>query len=347
MITTPLLAALFGSVFTAGEMAAAAATAGEISAVAERTGSRFAQTWAAALLAMARLVSGDLAGARVSAARAIEASSEEDHRASPIDPIGFARAQESCAAVISGEIDFGVVKAREMLAAAARGNRMLDMAQARTDALAIFFHLRDTAEVEQHARALVADAKQHDMHAYLAWGMIYQGWSVAMRGNALEGRATLRKGLELYAASGRRLTINRYLSMLADAQAAEGLLDHALDAMGEALRAAPEQKIDEPTILWRRGELLLEKRAAATDGHDPTLLERAEQDFREAITRAHAMGAKLYELRAASSLARLLKTRGEIKQACELLQPLYDSFPGCDESPDLKGAGALLKELEC
>jgi tetratricopeptide (TPR) repeat protein len=135
--------------------------------------------------------------------------------------------------------------------------------------------------------------------------------------------------------------------VLADAQAAVGLLDHALDAIDEALRAAPEQKIDEPTILWRRGELLLEKRAAATNGHDAaTLLERAEQDFREAITRAHAMGAKLYELRAASSLARILKARGEIRESRDLLQPLYDSFPGCDESRDLKEAGTLLKELE-
>jgi len=344
-ITTLLLAALFGSVFTAGEMAAAAATAGEISAVVERSGSRFALTWAEAMLSMVRLVSGDLAGARASAASAIAAYDEADHRLSPIDPVLLARGQESAAAVISGEIEFGVAKAREMLAAAARGNRMLDMAQARTEALAIYFHLRDTAEVERHARALIADAKEHNMQAYLAWAMINHGWSVAMRGNAFEGRAILRKGLELYSAGGRRLLINRYWSMLADVQAAVGLLDHAVDAIDEALHAAPEQKIDEPTILWRRGELLLEKSAQSTNGHDATLIEQAERDFREAMARAHAMGAKLYELRAASSLARILKARGEIKQACELLQPLYDSFAPCDESSDLKDAGTLLKEL--
>jgi class 3 adenylate cyclase/tetratricopeptide (TPR) repeat protein len=347
MTTTLLLAALFGSVFTAGEMAAAAATAGEISAVAERTGSGFAQTWAEAMLAMLRLVGGDLAGARASAARAIAAYEEEDHRLSPINPVVFARAQESAAAVISGEIEFGVAKAREMLAAAAHGNRMLDMAQARTEALAIYFHLRDTAEVEKHARALIADAKEHNMQAYLAWAMIYHGWSVAMRENAFEGRAILRKGLELYAAGGRRLLINRYLSMLADVQVAVGLLDHAVDAIDEALHAAPEQKIDEPTILWRRGELLLEKSAQSTNGHDAALLEQAERDFREAIARARSMGAKLYELRATSSLARILKARREIKQARELLQPLYDSFARCDDSSDLKEAGTLLKALEC
>ena len=185
------------------------------------------------------------------------------------------------------------------------------------------------------------------MQAYLAWAMINHGWSVAMRGNAFEGRAILRKGLELYAAGGCRLLVNRYWSMLADIQAAVGLLDHAVEAIEEALHAAPEQKIDEPTILWRRGELLLEKSAQSTNGHDATLIEQAERDFREAIVRARAMGAKLYELRAASSLARILKARGEIKQACELLKPLYDSFARCDDSSDLKEAGTLLKELGC
>ena len=258
----------------------------------------------------------------------------------------FARGQESAAAVISGEIQFGLAKAREMLDAAAHGNRMLDMAQARTEALAIYFHLRDTGEVEKHARALIADAKQHDMQAYLAWAVINHGWSVAMRENPFEGRAILRKGLELYAAGGRRLLINRYWSMLADVQAAVGLLDHALDAIDEAQNAAPDQKIDEPTILWRRGELLLEKSALSPDGHDAALLERAERDFHEAIARARAMGAKLYELRAASSLARILKARGAIKQAREMLQPLYDSFARCDDSTDLKEAATLLKELE-
>ena len=59
------------------------------------------------------------------------------------------------------------------------------------------------------------------------------------------------------------------------------------------------------------------------------------------------MGAKLYELRAASSLARILKARGETKQARQLLQPLYDSFARCEDFFDLKEAGTLLKELGC
>ena len=168
--------------------------------------------------------------------------------------------------------------------------------------------------------------------------MINHGWSVAMRENAFEGRAILRKGLELYAAGGCRLLVNRYWSMLADVQAAVGLLDHAVEAIEEALHAAPEQKIDEPTLLWRRRELLLEKSAQSTNGYDAMRLERAERDFREAIAKARAMGAKLYELRPAISLARTLKARRN-QAGRELLQPLYDFVGPLRRLLRLEGSG--------
>jgi class 3 adenylate cyclase/tetratricopeptide (TPR) repeat protein len=340
-----LLASLFASVFIAGEMEAARAIASEMAGVSERTGSEFAQTWADSILSMVELVTGDIAAARSRAQRAIAAYDEDAHRISPMDPIVIARAQESAAAVISGEIGPGRLKARVMLELAGRGNRIIDLAQARMEAFAIYFHLRDPAEVGVHAKALIADANKHNLRAYLAWGMIYLGWSVAMMGDAAEGLATLRAGLDLYAASGSRLQINRYLCMLADAQAAAGMLDDALVSVDEALRAAPEQPIDEPSILWKRGELLMAKRNGLADDDNQKLLEMAEQDFKDAIARAHAIGAKLFELRPATSLARIMKERGETERARHLLRPICDSFAGVDGSSDVKDAVRLLEEL--
>ncbi|MGO9607017.1 MAG: hypothetical protein ACLQAT_27110 [Candidatus Binataceae bacterium] len=97
--------------------------------------------------------------------------------------------------------------------------------------------------------------------------------------------------------------------------------------------------IEEPSILWKRGELLMAK---AGDRH---LVEDAARDFRAAMERAHAMGAKLYELRAATSLARILKARGETSAARELVEPLYESFTDGRDARDLQEARALLDEL--
>jgi len=53
----------------------------------------------------------------------------------------------------------------------------------------------------------------------------------------------------------------------------------------------------------------------------------------------------LWELRAASSLARLWKEDGEVRRAQELLAPIYGWFTEGFEAADLKEAKALLDEL--
>jgi len=72
-------------------------------------------------------------------------------------------------------------------------------------------------------------------------------------------------------------------------------------------------------------------------------MEKAEEDFREAMARARAMGAKLYELRAAVSLARLMAARGERDAAREMLRPIKKELVG--KSVDVDEAGTLLREL--
>ncbi|MGO9454484.1 MAG: AAA family ATPase [Candidatus Binataceae bacterium] len=340
MATTLLLASLFGSAFTAGELAASRVIASEMISVADGSGSAYATVWANSLLAVVHFLEGDIAGAKTLAERAIASYDEEAHRADPMDPIVIARAQESTTMLLSGEIDNGRIKMREMIEFAKRRNRALDLAQARLEAFSLYFHLRDPAEVAVHAEALIADANEYDMKAYLAWGFIHLGWAKATMGKPAEGLATLKKGLDLYTAAGSRLQISRYFCMLADAQAAAGALDDALENVEEALRVAPEQRIEEPSILWKRGELLIAKA-----GEHPHLVEKAERDFRAAMERAHAMGAKLYELRAATSLARILKARGETSAARELVQPLYESFTDGRDARDLQEARELLDEL--
>ena len=81
------------------------------------------------------------------------------------------------------------------------------------------------------------------------------------------------------------------------------------------------------------------------DVDNQKLLEMAEQDFNDAIARARAIGAKLFELRPATNLARIMKERGETERARHLLRPICDSFAGVDGSSDVKDAVRLLEEL--
>jgi predicted ATPase len=71
---------------------------------------------------------------------------------------------------------------------------------------------------------------------------------------------------------------------------------------------------------------------------------RAPKTVREAIAVAQRQPAKLFELRAAMSMARLWRDQGKRDEARELLAPVYGFTEGFD-TRDLKEAKALLEEL--
>ena len=70
-----------------------------------------------------------------------------------------------------------------------------------------------------------------------------------------------------------------------------------------------------------------------------------EDSFREALDWARRQGALSWELRSATSLARLWRSQGKSQQARELLAPVYGWFTEGYDTRDLKEAKALLEEL--
>ena len=71
----------------------------------------------------------------------------------------------------------------------------------------------------------------------------------------------------------------------------------------------------------------------------------AERCFRKAMAVAQAQGAKLWELRAATSLGRFWAEQGRRAESHDLLAPIYDWFTEGFDTIDLKEARALLEEL--
>ncbi len=87
--------------------------------------------------------------------------------------------------------------------------------------------------------------------------------------------------------------------------------------------------------------------ALARTSHGAALLcsRRREGIFREAIEIARRQEAKLWELRASASLARLWQRQGKKTEARDLLLPLYDWFTEGFDTQDMKDAKAQLDEL--
>jgi predicted ATPase len=74
-------------------------------------------------------------------------------------------------------------------------------------------------------------------------------------------------------------------------------------------------------------------------------VEEGEAELREAVARAHSLGAKSFELRAATSLARLLASTNRARDARGALAPVFDWFTEGHTTTDLVTARTLMNEL--
>ncbi len=93
-----------------------------------------------------------------------------------------------------------------------------------------------------------------------------------------------------------------------------------------------------PELLRLKGELLLSQKPAADD-------ETVQSLFRQAFDEARRQQAPSWELRAVTSLARLLRNQGRHADAIVCLQPIYDRFTEGFGTADLIAAKQLLDEL--
>ena len=148
--------------------------------------------------------------------------------------------------------------------------------------------------------------------------------------------ARARRGMRGLNEAGARVSITDHLTHLAEAEALDGLLSDALTTIEVAFKANSQEVIYRPNVLTLRGNLWLKRGRS----------ELPDADFREAITLARKMKAKVFELRAATSSARLLQSRDDRKGAHDLLAPIHDWFTEGFDTADLKDAKALLDELD-
>src|SRR5215472_5853267 len=74
-------------------------------------------------------------------------------------------------------------------------------------------------------------------------------------------------------------------------------------------------------------------------------VEAAETSLQQGIAVSRTQGARGWELRASTSLARLWRDQGKRTEARDLLAPIYGRFTEGFDTPDLKEAKALLDAL--
>jgi DNA-binding winged helix-turn-helix (wHTH) protein/predicted ATPase len=195
----------------------------------------------------------------------------------------------------------------------------------------------DDAALDGRADQLVAVATEQGFPLHLAAGTNYRGWVTVKNGDVAEGISLLRSGSTAYRATGAEAWMPSNIALLAGACEIAGQIEEALALLGEALQIVERtgERWFTSELNRHKGQLLLRQ------GHS----EAAEDLYRTALNIAREQEAKLWELRAAVSLARLRRDQGRCAEARDLLAPVYDWFTEGFDTRDLKDAKALLDEL--
>jgi predicted ATPase len=189
----------------------------------------------------------------------------------------------------------------------------------------------------QYADELLALAGEHGLGHFRMMALIERGWCLAALGCADEGIPPLAAGLAGLHDLGFILWRPWALTLLGDACRMAGQWQTALEHLAEAQRLAEqrEERWFQAETLRLTGEVLLAS-------GDPAA---AEASYREALALAQQQSARLWELRAAISLARLRRDQGKRAEARDLLAPVYGWFTEGFDAPVLQEAKALLEEL--
>ena len=192
--------------------------------------------------------------------------------------------------------------------------------------------------LDERADDLVAVATEQGLFFWRAMGTIFRGWVKVEKGEVPEGVSLLYSGLTAYRATGAELYVPYHTALLARAGEIAGQAEEAATLSDDALRIAEKtgERWFAAELNRQKGQLLLRQ------GHS----EAAEELYRKALNIAREQEAKLWELRATMSLARLRREQDGRSEARDLLAPVYGWFTEGFDTPDLKEAAALLEELD-
>jgi predicted ATPase len=186
---------------------------------------------------------------------------------------------------------------------------------------------------------LVVLADEKNAPFWKSQGVLIGGSALALTGKASKAVEMITSGITALRSTGATIQLPVYLSYLTKAYAELGQFDDASRCLGEAMAAVQITKETSWEVDLHRigGEiaLLSPERDAA----------KAQAYFERALKIARAQQARSWELRAATSLARLWQDQGRCAEARDLLASVYHWFAEGFATRDLQDAKALLDAL--
>ncbi len=250
----------------------------------------------------------------------------------------FNRSFDAHALWMLGRPDQAVQQIQATIAQARTQAHPVSLALTLAYAAMLYQFRREPVMVQQLAAETIAVCVKHGNAYYQLWATMLHTWAEAIQGNSANKLALIQQTIEDFKATESRIRLPFYLSLVVELFLLIGEPEQGL----ATLREAEELAIVTQESWWiaelhrLRGELL------QYQGDPPATVELC---FGEAIEIARRQQAKLLELRATVSLARLWKQQGKQREAQQHLTELLNSFTEGWDTPDLQAAQTLLSQL--
>ena len=197
----------------------------------------------------------------------------------------------------------------------------------------------DHSRLRTCALELVRIVREHDLRLFRAFGEFLEGWATADVGALTDGLEGMRRGVESLRKQNALVFDGLIKIALSEGEARAGDLESAVATLEEALATVERTgyRAFEAELRRARGEILLRR--------DPTNFADAEQAFQTAVAVARQQRTRSFELRAATSLAKLYRSTGRRIEAHAVLAPALEGFSPTPEMPEIAEAQALLAAL--
>jgi len=218
-----------------------------------------------------------------------------------------------------------------------------DMAYAQNFAGMFYAVCHEDILAREWAEKALQTVESRDMPEMQTWGAEILGWAQAREGKTLQGIGQLLAAITAQRARGTESVRFGQEALLTEAYLASGAIEQARETIDEAI--AQVQKTGTrfyEAELWRlRGKATLCDEKATADN----IVREAETYLQRAIEIARQQGARLWELRATTSLAQLWAQGDRAIEAREAMASILGTLGEGIDTPDLIEARALLDEL--
>ncbi|UXN66317.1 AAA family ATPase (plasmid) [Phyllobacterium sp. A18/5-2] len=286
------------------------------------------------------LLRGEIAIARIYLERSIALYDPQRHRSLAFlfaqDPRVAGLSVLSWALLALGLPDQAQTRSKEALAYAT------DLSHRNTLGYALLYgcilsQLRgDQEEACERADSLITLARTQGSPHFLGAGMVVRGWTLGQTGELQAAITQIREGLASWQATGAGFLLPFFLNLLAQVETQAGGAKKGLDLLAKARCRVREtgERWFEAELHRQTGELMLQLPMSYRTA--------AEARLRRATTIARQQSTNLWELRAATSLARLLVEQKRGGEAHDLLAPLCSKFTEGSGTLDLQLAQQVL-----